>query len=228
MKAPILSVIMPVFNGGKYLSLSIESILKQTFNDFELLIIEDGSSDVSVDTIQAYAAKDSRIKIFSNGETKGIAYSLNKGLKMAIGKYIAQMDADAISLPGRFENQLSFLELHPEVGVVGTSYQVIDQQGTLLNTVHPPRTDVLIRWELLFQNPLAFPTVMYRADIGKTCTYNETCVDCEDYEFWTRFLGRSKGVNLEECLVLSRQTPEGVSTAQDSGATGVSQKVISV
>jgi len=118
MKEPKVTVLMPVYNGEKYLNEAIDSILGQTFKDFKFLIINDGSTDGTADILKSY--KDSRIKVTNNEKNIGLTKSLNKGLKMAKSEYIARMDADDISLPTRLQKQVEFMDSHPKVGVCGT------------------------------------------------------------------------------------------------------------
>jgi len=122
---PLISVVMPVYNTEKFVAEAIESILAQTFTDFEIIIIDDCSTDKSWQIIQDFSEKDQRIVTIQNSENQGLARSLNKGLKIAKGQFIARMDADDISMPQRFEIQLDFLKNHPDVGVVGSTVKFI-------------------------------------------------------------------------------------------------------
>ncbi len=127
---PKVSVIMSVYNGDKYLREAIESILNQTFTDFEFIIVNDGSTDNSLEIIESY--DDERIKTINNKKNIGLTKSLNKALKFAKGKYIARQDADDVSLPNRFEKQVEYLDSHPEVALVGTSVYLIDENGKII------------------------------------------------------------------------------------------------
>src|SRR5687768_10604451 len=132
---PSISVLMSVYNGARYLSQSIESILAQTFSDFEFIIIDDCSSDSTPQILNEYARQDSRIRIIRNSENKGLTASLNIGLTQAQGRYIARQDADDISLPQRFEKQIHYLEAHPETIVVSSNIGIIDNTGQYLDTL---------------------------------------------------------------------------------------------
>ena len=117
---PLVSVIMPVYNGEKYLAEAIDSILVQTFTDFELLIVDDGSQDNSAEIIRSYVKRDSRIRFFQQEQNEGSANARNRGIANAKGEFIAAMDCDDVSLPERLQKQVDFLESHPEIGALGT------------------------------------------------------------------------------------------------------------
>ncbi|HAS7841575.1 TPA: glycosyltransferase family 2 protein, partial [Vibrio cholerae] len=126
MSSPKISVVMSVYNGEKYLGEAIDSILKQTFSDFEFIIINDGSTDKTLEIIKSYMKKDDRIVLVSR-ENKGLIVSLNEGLDLAKGQYIARMDADDISIKSRFEKQIEFLDSNPDIGVCGTWVEVFGE-----------------------------------------------------------------------------------------------------
>ena len=129
---PAISVLMSVYNGGRYLADSIRSILDQSFGDFEFLIVDDASSDGSLEIIEEFACNDKRIVILRNECNLGLTRSLNLGLDRARGKYIARQDADDISLPKRLEKQWEFLEANHEIGVMGTAYYLINACGEII------------------------------------------------------------------------------------------------
>jgi glycosyltransferase involved in cell wall biosynthesis len=230
MKSPKISVIMPVYNSEKYLEEAIESVLSQSYSNSEFIIIDDGSSDNSLLISQGFARKDNRIIVIENQQNLGVVESLNKGLALARGEFVARMDSDDVSLPMRFEKQVAYLEQHPEVGVVGTAYNLIDENGVVTKEYRPPRTDVKIRWQLLFHSPFANPSVMYRAELGKKLHYISDYAYCEDFEFWTRFLAFSKGANLGGVLLHYRKSSTSVSHVyhqiQQKAADEISQKQI--
>ena len=130
---PQISVIMPVYNGERFLSEAVESILKQTYQDFEFIIVDDGSTDRSLEIIQYYQALDERIILIENGKNIGVASSLNKGISAAKGEFIARMDADDISLPERLEQQRAFMFTRPDLGVLGCNYYRIHADGELMD-----------------------------------------------------------------------------------------------
>lgn len=191
MNNPKISVIMPVYNGEKYLAEAIDSILNQTFIDFEFIIIDDGSTDCTIDIIRKY--DDPRIILIINEYNLGIAKSLNKGINLAQGKYIARMDQDDISLYERLAKQIAFLEENPSICVVACRAGLIDSNGNDLGLcLSEPQTIEEIKTQLPKINCIVHPSVMMRADVAKTYQYNEKMVtkrrDYEDYELWLRLI----------------------------------------
>jgi glycosyltransferase involved in cell wall biosynthesis len=198
---PILSVIMPIYNGETYLKEAIESILKQTFLDFEFIIIDDGSTDDSRNIIQQFV--DTRIKFIINETNLGLIATLNKAFELAKGKYIARMDQDDISLPLRFEKQVSFFENNPDYGLVGSWVNIIP-------TSHPPihyHTDYnSIRFALAFYCPFIHPSVMIKKSVISELdvAYDQNFIHAEDFELWTRIILKTKACNLSEELLAYR------------------------
>ena len=195
---------MAVKDGERYLRQAIESILAQTFQDFEFIIIDDFSSDNSINIVQEY--HDPRIMHVRNDTHSGLTASLNRGLDLARGKYIARMDADDVSLPGRFEAQVRYLDGYSDVAVLGTAIQFIDAEGSPLeNVVFPTEHDV-IKWSLCFYNPIAHPTVMMRAQvIQEAGGYNPTLERSQDYDLWWRIGSIGRLANLEDVYVQLRK-----------------------
>ena len=195
---------MSVYNGEEYLDEAINSILNQTFKDYEFLIINDGSTDSSRDIILSY--NDSRITLIDNEENIGLTSSLNKGLRHAKGIYIARMDADDVSLPQRLEMQSEFLGCHPEVILLGSWAEIIDGEGKTKDVWEYPTSAHFIAWKLLFGNCLVHSAVMYRKDsVLKTGGYNEHITYAQDYELWIRLSGVGKIRQLPEVLVKCRK-----------------------
>ena len=199
-----VSVLMSVYNGERYLREAVESILNQTFTDFEFIIIEDGSTDATPRILRSYS--DSRIVLVDNQENLGLTRSLNEGLVLAQGEYVARMDADDISLPHRLEKQVAFLERHPKVGIVGSACQVVDASGRRQGLNHAPTRDLQIRWVSLLNNPFWHPTVIMRRDVllRNGLSYDEAFQTAQDYDLWTRMLKCTYGANLIEPLVRYR------------------------
>jgi glycosyltransferase involved in cell wall biosynthesis len=202
---PKVTVLMPVYNGEKYLREAIDSILNQTFTDFEFLIIDDGSTDDSLKIIEFYSNKDSRIKTVINDQNKGIVFSLNRGIKLTKSKYIARMDADDIAFPDRFNKQVEFLENHNKISILGTNMLIIDQDLKILSKTCVPTHSEVITWNLLFLNVIAHPTVMIRntffQEIGN---YSFSFPHVEDYELWLRAKDKYQFANLSEPLLYYR------------------------
>jgi len=185
-----ISVLMCVYNGEKYLSQSIDSILGQTFSDFNFVLVNDGSSDRSLEILSAYAQKDNRIILISNPENLGIAASVTKGLQFCTGKYIARMDQDDIALPERFKVQHQYLESHPKIDAVGTGLIFIDENGIPTGKRHISPTDsMIIRLQMYYKCVLHNPSVMMRSSYYQLYNERESEKDffaADDYSFWLR------------------------------------------
>jgi glycosyltransferase involved in cell wall biosynthesis len=201
---------MSVYNSEAYLSEAIESILNQTYTNFEFLIIDDNSWDGSYEILKNFAGKDSRILLFKNEENKGLTKNLNFLLKKAKGKYIARMDADDISLPVRFEKQVNFLENHPEVDIVGNFSLNINEKDENIGVRKVPVTHYEITKLLPKLNPMSHPTVMYRKNsIVKVGGYDERFHTSQDYNLW--FKAQALGLkffNIPEVLFLYRMNDD--------------------
>lgn len=210
MKTPDISVILTVLNGERYISASIDSILNQTFRNFELIIINDGSTDTTSDIIKSYP--DSRIVYLQNETNCGIPKSLNRGLNIARGRYIAIMDADDISMPERFSKQFEFLENNPEVGVCGTWINIIDKNGNFVCNSRYPVFSNVISCFLLFYCCIANPTSMYRKKIiHEIGNYDAEFIAAMDYDLWTRVNEHYRIINLPEFLLNYRIHGGGIS-----------------
>jgi len=209
-KAPGVSVILSVYNGESYISESMESILNQTFRDFELIVINDGSTDRTSEIIKSYS--DPRIINLENEKNIGIARSSNKGLRIARGRYIAIMDADDISLPERFQKQFKFLENNPDIGVCGTWIKVIDKNGTWMKNICYPTSSEVISCSLLFYDCFANPTTMFRKKIIEELgEYDPGFIAAMDYDLWTRTIGYYKFSNIPEFLLKYRMHGQNIS-----------------
>ena len=205
---PTVSVVMPTYNAEKFLKEAIDSILDQTYQDFELLVIDDNSKDNTCNIVKSY--KDKRIKLIK-GPQKGLAAALNYGIKVAKGKYIARMDADDISLPTRFEKQVTYLDKHPEITILGTWQEHFGRW----NFVHKAKgTHEECKAELLFNCDLCHSTLMFRKSdfIKNNIQYPEGSPQ-EDYELWLSICNKVRFANLQENLCRHR-TYEGSITTQ--------------
>ena len=201
--SPCVSVVMPVFNGERYLKEAVEGILNQTFGDFEFIIINDGSTDNTRGILESYA--DARIKLVEQ-EHQGLIASLNRGLAIAGGEYVARMDSDDIAAPERLEKQVAFLRTHPKIGILGTACRIIDDNGRDLGVRRWPISDLEIRWTGLFSSPFGHPTVILRRDIltKHGLEYDDVFHMVEDYDLWIRALNHTRGANLNEPLLKYR------------------------
>lgn len=200
---PLVSVVMPVYNTAPYLSASIHSILTQTFQDFEFIIINDGSTDGSGNILDDYQKKDKRIRVLNQGN-RGLPVSLKMGCDEATGKYIARMDSDDISLPTRLAQQVNLMESHPEIGVCGTWIKCFGDIEEHIRYL--PTESEEIRVSLLFMSVLAHPTVMMRRDlmIREHLSYRNRFEHAEDYDLWVRFSRCSKMANIPQALLFYR------------------------
>jgi glycosyltransferase involved in cell wall biosynthesis len=204
----LLTVVFPVYNGEKYLYRSIVSLFQQSFRDFILLILDDGSTDRTSDIIHAF--HDDRIQMVRNNSNLGLVATLNIGLSLVTTKYVAMMHADDIAFPDRFLSQVEFLARHPEIDIVGTSYFRVDQRGNYIDVVFPPEGDLEIRWVSFLASPFGHSTVMIRTSALEKLSSmgpiyrQEFDVGIEDYDLWIRLLGNSRGANLPEPLLAYR------------------------
>ncbi len=200
---PKVSVIMPAYNAEQYISEAIDSILAQTFTDFEFIIINDSSLDSTEQIVMSYG--DKRISYVKNEQNLGVAKTLNKGLAMAKGQYVARMDADDVSLPSRLGKQVAYMDAHPECGICGTN-TLLFGQGKVNEPFCFAENDKDIRADILFNNCFAHPTVMLRTQVIRKyhLEYDSSFERIEDYELWGRLLMVSKGHNIQEPLLRYR------------------------
>lgn len=206
---PLVSVIMPVFNAEKYLPYAIESILKQTFMNFELIIINDGSTDHSEQLILRY--KDKRIRYIKHLSNQGLIATLNNGIKHANGEFIARLDADDVSRQDRLFKQLQFLLRHPDHSICASSYDVINAKGHKQFTVLLPTADKQIRTLLFFGNCICHSSVMFRKKALDHEMYRQSYKLCEDYDLWSRMVDHNKVSVLSESLIKYRLHGSNVS-----------------
>jgi len=210
---PLVSVVMPVYNGEPFVEEAILSILNQSYEDFELLIIDDGSWDSSLELITKYEKLDSRVHSISHTTNQGLVAALNSGLAQARGKYLARMDQDDISLKDRFIKQVQHLEARPEIGIAGCRVRHIDGSGNFLNTPRMHLDKLSIRWQILFHNPFYHSAVMLRKreldQIG--LRYDPNFENGEDYDLWSRLLMHTWGENLPDILLHYRFHAESMS-----------------
>lgn len=202
-----VSVVMSAYNAEKYIGEAIESILNQTFDDFEFIIIDDRATDATNKIIKRYQQQDARIIVLENEENIGLTKSLNRGLSVAKGEYIARMDADDISTVDRFKKQVAFLDTHLDYTFVSCKAQYIDENGHPEQMRHFPETNEEIYRMMPKVNAVMHPGVMFRKDaveaIGNYC---EDFPVAQDYELWLRGIAAGyKFYNIQEPLVLFRR-----------------------
>jgi glycosyltransferase involved in cell wall biosynthesis len=228
----LVSVLMSVYNGEKYVAKAIESILNQSFAPFEFVVIDDASTDHTKDILTSFS--DSRIRIYQNSSNKGLTRSLNIGLDLCKGKYIARMDSDDLSHPNRLARQVDFLEKHPSIGVIGADYERITPDGTHTGKfcIHRPDWE-LVHWMLNFENPISHPTVCLRTGLVRQVGgYNEDFQYTQDYDLWGRLARITCMANLPEVLLYYRSGDENqISTAnlqsQKENELKIRQRIVS-
>jgi hypothetical protein len=219
----MVSIVMSVYNGQAYLNLAIESILNQTFGDFELILINDASTDSTRDIILSY--KDKRIVLIENETNIGLTKSLNKGIEVANGKFIARMDADDIMHPQRFQEQNNFLKNNQQVAVVGSSTIKIDEQGNEIGKWNVATDPAEIKTNLFFGNVMPHSSVFIRAEIIKQKPYNPEFKYSQDFELWNRLSVKHVLANIEEPLVCNRILASSISSAQQQEQEAYAIKV---
>lgn len=198
MQMPKVTVLMSVYNGEKFLREAMESILNQTFKDFEFIIINDGSTDSSRDIILSY--NDLRIMLIDNEKNIGLTRSLNKGLRIVKGEYIARQDADDISFPKRLEKQVKFLNTHKDVGLVGSSYMLIDEKGNKVQNRVKTKSEELKK-DLWKGNRFCHGSVIFRKDcVKKVGFYREEFKASQDYDLWLRISEFWNMANIKDLL----------------------------
>jgi len=222
MSTPAITVLMPVHNAEEHIREAIESILMQTFTDFEFLIVDDGSTDSTPDIVRTY--NDPRIKLVKNTRNRGTVHVLNQGIELARGKYIARMDADDISLPNRLEKQFAFMERNPSIGISGTAMRLI-KKGKLKNTRKQPCTNEELKIQLLFGTCFFHPTVILRTDLAKTHPYPDNLVYTQDYNCWTNLADKTQFANLAETLLYFRTHTGQISSKKADLQTENARKI---
>ena len=228
MKAPKVSVVMPVYNGMPFLPQALGSILDQTFSDFELVIVNDCSTDNSKEYIKA--VKDDRIVFVDLEQNQGVTGALRAGMEKVRGEYIARLDADDEALPERLSKQVQFLDENPEVGICGSSYYLIGDDDKKKKEINIGKDDLDIRWKALFKNPFVHSTVMIRRNILLSFNLNYNQKHGEDYALWVAMLKHSKGHIFSEPLIHYRMHPNNWTTKkkdeQDNASAIISSNLL--
>lgn len=204
---PKVSIAMPCYNSSKYLGKAIESILEQTYCNFELIIVDDKSTDNTMEQIKQYAEKDFRIKVLSNEFEKGVSGAMNTAIKHSTGQYFTRMDSDDISALTRIENQVNFLESNKKYGVCSVNISMIDELGNIYNENVYPDSKIPHEWTFLWTNPIPNAPCMYRTNIIKDNNILfSNLKTAEDYEFLSHIIVKNKVYMLPEALYLYRHT----------------------
>lgn len=211
---PLISVIMSAYNAEHFLREAIDSILNQTYDNFEFIIIDDASTDSSKSILRSY--NDQRIRLHLNKENLGLTRSLNIGLTLAKGSYIARQDADDVSYPERFQKQLDFFRANPGLAILGTQANYIYEDGQLAKgfRINKPLTNTGLHFSLTYDSPFVHSTVMFRSRIipGKLRGYNEQFRTNQDFELWSRAAVDLSMANMGEILLNFRIVKTSVSS----------------
>jgi glycosyltransferase involved in cell wall biosynthesis len=208
---PTVSILLPVYNGAAYLRKSLHSVLRQTHQDFELIIIDDGSSDESARIIQS--VNDHRIRFYRQ-DNRGLAATLNRAIELSGGEYLARQDQDDVSLPSRLEKQLSYLVSHPECGLVGTWAEIVSGTEKTGRAHRHAAENYSLKFDLLFDNPFVHSSVMLRKSAVKAVGMYSTDPSRqppEDYELWSRISRKWEVANIPEVLHIYREIPTSMS-----------------
>ena len=214
-KKPTITVLLSVYNAENYVGIAIESILKQSFTDFELIAVDDCSTDKSWDIVQQYMKLDSRVIAKRNEVNLGGCKTLNVGLKLAKGKYIARLDNDDWSYPNRLEKQFDFLEAHPDVGIVGGVMEIMNQHGEVTGKRKYNISDQEIRNKIFRYSPFSHPLVMIRKSIlDKVGSYDPAYAPADDYELYFRIGNESQFANLPDVIMRYRVIPSSITFMQ--------------
>jgi len=219
---PLISVVLPVYNGEKYLAESIESVLAQTFTNFELIMIDDGSTDGSLQIMRKYEQNDARVRVITR-ENRGLSTTLNDSIDISRGELLARMDQDDIALPHRFEKQLQWLELSG-ADICGSWVKYFG--GVDQHTCRYYESDESIKIDMLFKSPFAHPSVMMRTDLVKKLRYDIRCEKAEDYDLWVRTAQAGwKMSNVQEVLLKYRRHETQITTKAVAATQTVSAEI---
>ncbi|AUC80644.1 glycosyltransferase family A protein [Lacinutrix sp. Bg11-31] len=204
-----LTVIMPVYNGDKFIAESIDSVLNQTFSNFKLLILNDNSQDQTAKILENYKLKDSRIAVITKSKNVGPATLRNEGITLAETEFIALLDADDIALPTRFEKQLSFLKSNPDYGVCGTWFTFFGDKEN--KVIKHEETHDRLKIQMLSNCCIGNPTIMFKKSHLGDLRFENKYVPAEDYGLWSQLIAKTKFYNIQESLLQYRWHPNNIS-----------------
>jgi cellulose synthase/poly-beta-1,6-N-acetylglucosamine synthase-like glycosyltransferase len=223
---PRVTVLLPVYDAARHLDEAIESILAQTWRDLELLAVDDGSRDDSVERLEAHARRDSRVRIVRRSH-EGVTATLNAGLALARGDLVARMDADDVALPRRLEFQVAMLDREPEIVCVGCAYEVIDEKGRRISVVRPPCSPAEVEAAALEgRSPIIHSGALFRRDrVLSIGGYDASVPVAQDYDLWLRLMDGSKLANLPDVALRVRYTPQSVSGTRQQEQTEVVRRL---
>jgi hypothetical protein len=210
MPLPAVSVVLSIYNCEQYIRQAVDSILNQTYRNFEFIVINDGSTDNTAKLLSAYDGTDWRLRVYHQHNC-GLVEALNRGCGLARGEYLARMDADDIAMPDRLITQVEFMENHPDIGLLGGAVEIVDSAGRPLRISANPKTDGEIRAAFSYGCPFWHPTVMMRRNLFISAGgYRKVVVDAEDCDLWLRMADCCKLANLDSVVLKYRLHPQQV------------------
>jgi len=223
-----VTVLTTVYNGARYLDEAIDSIRAEEFTDFEHVIVDDGSTDATPEILARAASRDPRIRLLRNESNRGIAASANRGLAVARGEYIARLDADDISMPGRLAREVAVLETRPDVALVSMNYESMSADGVLIGRSHRDHPSIVVEYLLNFSNALGgHSQVMFRRSaVEAVGGYDETCAAALDSDLWTRIVRHGRIVVLPEIGMRYRVHDQSVTTRSRDTQIEVGKRVL--
>jgi glycosyltransferase involved in cell wall biosynthesis len=206
---PAVTVLLAVYNGERHLAESIDSVFAQTFEDFELLVVDDASTDATSQILAGYS--DSRLRVLRNERNLGLTRSLNRGLAESRGRYVARQDADDVSAPERLERQAAFLDANPDVTLLASAYVRIREDGSVSGSRSVPAEALGVRWRLLFLNAFTNSSVMFRKDeVERLGGFREKFSYAQDYDLWSRLAFTGTVAALTDTLARYRDTRDSL------------------
>lgn len=229
LEVPLVSVLMPVYNGEAFIDRSVDSILKQTFTDFEVVIVDDGSTDSTAQRLRDLAARDTRVRIVTHTENRGLVASLNYGLTMCRGELVARLDADDEALPSRLEHQVAIFRSGPQIVLSASSYERVTDSGEFTRLGVPPQTHAALAIAMLVGNRIQHSTTMFRRDaVVSVGGYDVRWFPVEDYDLWLRLLEVGEYRGLPSVEVRYTLNPDGVSATRHADQEALSIERASV
>lgn len=214
INSPFVSVIMPVYNSEKYITISVNSILNQSYTNFEFIIIDDASTDETFNKLLEFKKKDKRIILVKNKKNEGVTRSLNKAIKEVRGKYTIRMDADDWSYPDRLKLQVELMENNPDVVVSGSYVEICNSKLKMKNLRQYHLDDETIRKHIFRYSPFAHPATIWKTKVLKINLYNEVIIVSQDYELYFRVGKMGKFMNLDKPLLKLRMHNNSVSASK--------------
>ncbi len=208
----LVSILLAVYNGETYLKEAIDSLLAQSFKDFELIVVDDGSTDGTATILAAYT--DTRLRVLTAEKNAGLIASLNWGVSVARGKYLARLDADDVAMPDRLENQVRYLDQHPEVALLGTGALLIDSAGKALYPTYYQQSIAAIPTHLLFRNVFIHSSIMVKTEVLRRFPFDPTYYLAEDYIVWVQIAEMYQVVALQDAWVQHRIHENNITTVK--------------